>query len=474
VSVTQPNPPEESADVVVVGAGFAGLIAARELANSGFDVVVLEARDRVGGRVWTDHRLGHDLELGGTWVHWVQPHTWAELTRYGRGIVRSPRAEEAYWLGAGGQVRSGTLEEFNALIAPGQARIVHDALAALPRPADPAASPDLATLDARSLQERLDELDLGDEERCANESVWVGHVNARLDTVGLVSALRWAAATGGSWELMHEASATYRVDGGMSAFAGDIAQDVRGSIRLGQRVRSIRQDRDGATVVYGEAGTAIRARRVVVTTPFNAIHRIDVEPALTGAVARMNAEKSASRGVKAWITVKGPVKRFFAYSSQAHPLSVVKSEFISDDASVLVGFGPDHEAFDVTSLRDAQAALNVWRDDLEVLEVTGHDWMTDPLAGTTWQLFRPGQLTRDLTGLQQPQGALHFATSDNANLWGGFIDGAIESGLRAAAAIRTELTGPTADRVPDPVGAAAPARTTSRLPSMAAGNEESR
>ncbi|HRO94956.1 NAD(P)/FAD-dependent oxidoreductase [Citricoccus sp.] len=455
MSVPPPNPPEESADVVVVGAGFAGLIAARELANSGLDVVVLEARDRVGGRVWTDHRLGHDLELGGTWVHWVQPHTWAELTRYGRGIVRSPRTEEAYWLGAGGQVRTGTLEEFNALIAPGQARIVHDALTALPRPADPAASPNLATLDPRSLQDRLDELDLGEEERRANESVWVGHANARLDAVGLVSALRWAAATGGFWELMHEASATYRVDGGMTAFAGDIARDVRGSIRLGQRVRSVRQDPDGATVVYGEtgsgSGSTLRARRVVVTTPFNAIHRIGFAPALTGAVARMNAERSASRGVKVWIKVRGPVQRFFAYSSQEHPLSVVKSEFIADDASILVGFGPDHEAFDVTSVRDAQAALDVWRDDLEVLDVAGHDWMADDLAETTWQLFRPGQLTRDLAGLQEPQGVVHFATSDNANLWGGFVDGAIESGLRAAARIRQELAG-SAEPVPDPVG----------------------
>ena len=214
----------------------------------------------------------------------------------------------------------------------------------------PAASPNLATLDSRSLQDRLDELELGEEERRANESVWVGHANARPDAAGLVSALRWAAATGGSWELMHEASATYRVDGGMTAFAGDIGRDVRGSIRLGQRVRSIRQDRDGATVVYGEAGNSIRARRVVVTDPLNTIDRIGFAPPLTGAVARMNAEKSASRGVKTWIKVRGPVKRFFAYSSQAHPLSVVKSEFIADDASILVGFGPDHEAFDVTSV----------------------------------------------------------------------------------------------------------------------------
>jgi phytoene dehydrogenase-like protein len=58
-------------DVVVVGAGFAGLTAARELSRRGHSVLVVEARDRIGGRTWTTERFGRTLELGGTWVHWT-------------------------------------------------------------------------------------------------------------------------------------------------------------------------------------------------------------------------------------------------------------------------------------------------------------------------------------------------------------------------------------------------------------------
>lgn len=68
-------------------------MAARELTLRGLSVVVLEGRDRIGGRTWTDHRLGMEIELGGTWVHNLQPYVWAELARYGVELTPSPDAE---------------------------------------------------------------------------------------------------------------------------------------------------------------------------------------------------------------------------------------------------------------------------------------------------------------------------------------------------------------------------------------------
>lgn len=431
----------QSVDVVVIGAGFAGLTAARELGRSGFEVLTLEARDRVGGRTWTEHRLGHELELGANWIHWVQPHVWAEMSRTGREMIRSPRAEEAYWRGADGATRQGSLEEFMALIEEGQQLVIDDVREAMPRGDQPTVGA-IQQLDALSIQDRFDALGLDPEARAANESVWVGHVNAPLDQVGLSSALRWVAATGGHWQLMHEASSTYRVVGGMREFTAEIALQVPGEIRLGTTVVSVAQDADGAVVETAD-GTRIRARRVVSTLPVNAIRGIAFSPALPEVWERQAAETVASQGTKVWLRAEGHMPRFFAYGTQHDALSVLKAEFsLSDeqgDYTLLVGFGPEHARVDPEDLASLQAAVDAVRPGLRITAATAHDWMTDPLSRNTWMTHRPGQLTRDLTELQEPSGAVHFATTDNANLWGGFIDGAIESGLREARRVAESL-----------------------------------
>lgn len=429
-----------NADVVVIGAGFAGLIAARELADAGLQVTVLEARDRVGGRTWTSHELGHDLELGGTWVHWVQPHTWAEMTRYGREIIRSPKAEIASWLNAEGEQQTGTIDDFMALIDEGQQLLIDDVREVMPLGIDPTGGT-IADVDGVSIQDRYDALDLSPDARSANESVWVGHVNAPLRDVGMSSAYRWVAATGGHWQLMHEASATYRVIGGMSAWTRAIADSVKADLRLGTRVTRVEELEGDTRVTFttGDTEETITTKRVVCTLPVNAIETIEFSPDLPEVWRRQAAEQVASKGIKVWIRVAGAVTRFFAYATQHDPISVLKSEFIDEDSSVLVGFGPDHTVIDLTSVAEVQAAVDRVYPGLEVLEVASHDWMKDELSQTTWMTHRPGQLSRDLAELQEPHGSVHFATTDNANLWGGFIDGAIESALREAGRITQHL-----------------------------------
>jgi hypothetical protein len=73
----------EAFDVIVVGGGYTGLTAIRDLTLAGHKVLLVEARDRIGGRSWSSNIDGYPYEMGGTWVHWNQPFVWRELFRYG-------------------------------------------------------------------------------------------------------------------------------------------------------------------------------------------------------------------------------------------------------------------------------------------------------------------------------------------------------------------------------------------------------
>lgn len=237
---------------------------------------------------------------------------------------------------------------------------------------------------------------------------------------------------------MHSASAVYRLPGGNDQLVEAIAADVRGEIRLNTQVSAISHG-DGRAVVTTAEGSQIHAKKVISTIPLNVLHELDVTPPISALKRVISSEGAASQGLKIWIRVKGPITPFFAYSSQSHPLSVVRTEFVRDDDAVLVAFGADSSRLDVDDLEAVADALRTWRDDLEILEVAAHRWMEDPLAKSTWLIQRPGQYSRGQAELQRPEGDLHFASADIANIWAGFFDGAIESGLRTARLVGEEL-----------------------------------
>lgn len=427
----------ESYDVVIVGAGFAGLTAARELSLRGRSVAVLEARDRIGGRTWTDERLGRRLEMGGTWVHWLQPHTWSEITRYGQEIEPSPSSETVFWI-ADGAVHQGSPEEFDALIERGMDRLAADSRTWFPLPYEPLRSADLDRIDHQSVTRYFDGLDLSPAEREVNIGVWAEHFNGPAEVSGLTQAMRWCAAASGNWRLLHEATSGYRLVAGTASFAAAMATDGNADIRLNTAVATIAQNDDGATITTAD-GTRFTAERVVCTLPLNVLDSIDFQPALSDTKLAAGAERTASQGLKTWIRVRGEVRPFTGYAPDDHDLTFVRPEYAVDGDTILVAFGTRAHDLDPTDKAGVARALAAWRPDLEVVDVAGHNWMTDVHSRETWPMQRPGQLTKYLAALQRPHGAIHFAGSDIATGWAGFIDGAIESGLRSAREVTAAL-----------------------------------
>src|SRR5450755_739844 len=120
-------------DVIVIGGGFAGITAAREAALRGRTVLLLEARDRLGGRAWSAPWAGTSIEYGGAWVHWHQPHTWSEITRAGLTVCLSEDADVAGWY-VGEDRRSGSIAERDEIARRGWDRFVAGVERALPNP----------------------------------------------------------------------------------------------------------------------------------------------------------------------------------------------------------------------------------------------------------------------------------------------------------------------------------------------------
>jgi monoamine oxidase len=419
-------------DVVVIGGGFAGVTAARETTLAGLDTVLLEARDRLGGRTWTHRWNDTDIELGGGWVHWHQPHTWSEITRAGLSVEVSGDAEVAGWY-VGEERRSGTIAERDAIAERGWNRFVAGVEDALPRPHDPLFGMDrLAEFDGKTIAQRLDELDLDDEERDVLVAELESLAHGWLDDAGAVSVIRWHALSGGSLALTQFTGGRVTLRDGTQSLLNAIASQTLFETKLSTPVAAVtwRGDR---VEVHTRAGETIAARIAVVSVPLNALGGIEFEPALSDGKRAAIALGQASRGIKIFIHARG--EPFIQNAIKpAHPFGYLDTEILYPDGTqLLIGFGPDAERCDANELAAVQRQLDEILPGYEALAATAHDWLADEFSRGTWAIHRPRWYTEHHAEMRKPEGPLIFAGSDFANGWAGFMDGAIESGLRAGA-----------------------------------------
>lgn len=434
--------------IAIVGAGFAGLTAARELEMLGLETTIFEARDRIGGRAWTDTRMGIPLEMGATWVHWYQPHIWSEITRYKQGIYPSPHAEKAYWM-ADGQIHEGTEEEATAEQHRVEAVILKDSREFFPDPYNPtglledagaseAVKERFIAADHRSVLDILSDTGASTADLDLADSYWSAAFQAPARTGSSLMALHQSALNDHRMSLLDDTALGFKLENGMKGLYEGIASDVSGPIELGKPVAAVQVDGDVVTLSF-EDGADARFDAVIVTVPTAALRGMNFTPALTVGQAALVREGSASSGVKAWIKVRGQHRVSLTAPSQ-HPLTVARTEYVGDDWSILVGFGPDSTAIDLTSVESAQSAIDVWGLDLEVIDVTGHDWMGDKWSRQTWATPKLGQFIGGKPHFQDRDGRLRFAGSDWAKGWTGvFVDGAIESGISTARDLAREL-----------------------------------
>jgi pseudooxynicotine oxidase len=427
-------------DVIVIGGGFAGVTAGRELSLRGRRTLLLEARTRLGGRTHVAEFAGHRVELGGAWVRWNQPYVWAEIARYGLALAAVPEPGGQGTLLRRGELSSVTGEDGVALMVALR-RFCEPALRYQHFPYATATTELPEELEQLSVRQRLIALALPPRVHDLLDAVLSITCHAPLEEAATSEVMRIFSLSGHDPAQMLATLGQLTIAEGTAALIDAIAADSSAEVRLNAPVTCIRRiggDRVDVSVAGAET---LSARAVVVTVPLNVLSSIEFTPELIPEKRDAIAEGHVGRGVKLYAQVRGDLGNVSLFAPGE--LSIGWGASISHDprSSLLVLFGSRPDALSFHDATEVNRALQRYLPEAEVEQVFGWDWNADPYARGTWCMLRPGRARTVIPAMQAPEGRVHFASGDTADGWRGFIDGAIERGLCVSQQVHRQLAG---------------------------------
>src|SRR5712671_211414 len=437
-------------DYCVVGAGFAGLAAARRLQDRGRSVALLEARDRVGGRVWNRTAAdGSVVSVGGTWLGQRQDRMFALCREHGLEVYpQYDRGDTVMHLdGKNRRYQGNPKLDLFALISLGLAFWQLDRMAKRLPIDEPWKAEDARALDSQTLgawfASRWNVPSATAQKLIRTTMTTLFCVDP--DEVSLLGSCVLARG-GGGFEYFVDSTITetHLVDGGAPELAVRLAATIGDALHLSSPVRRIRQSRAGVEVVSDRL--TVDARRVIVATPPFLASRIEYDPALPAAHTQLLRHMVSGSAVRGITIYDEPFWRDDGLSgmSVAPDLPVV----VALDQSPRSGkpgilssymFGP--QAVRAAALGPAERR-DIWLRALAVrygpkaLSPRAHletDWTTQEWSlGGMISHFAPGVLTNYGHALREPAGRIHWAGSERATEMHGLMEGAVRSGERAA------------------------------------------
>jgi monoamine oxidase len=447
------------ADVVIVGAGLSGMIAARTLLEAGLTPVVLEADDRVGGRILTEVVDGVPLDLGAQWIGDTHHRMFGLAAELGvETFAQYDEGETSYELDGSGVLRE---HDFHARYEPELAEVEKvlrrlDELAAEVPVDTPWLAPRAAEWDAITAGAWYDAQELSVVGRTLLEICTVGILAVPTAEVSFLHLLFTIQTCGVTAELFAESEGgaqTTRFVGGTSEIPRRLAELISNHIVLKSPVLLIEHSTDGVTV-HCRGGLVARGRRAIVAISPTLAGRIMYDPPLSGVRDQLTQRLPNGSAMKAFFVYSEPFWRAAGFNGQlisdVGPARMSNDTCIpGDDRGVILLFLEGDQARTVGRLPEAdrRAAMTAELVRHFGSEAAHPDFYVDgEWSDRQWTRgcynanHGPHVWTKYGPALTVPVGAIHWASTDTATHWSAYMEGAVDAGERAAREVIASLT----------------------------------